>query len=72
MNRHDRQPLPTEAELEYSDSDYRVLRPGAFVRCAVTGKRIPIEELHYWSAEFQEAYAGPQEVAERRARAARG
>jgi hypothetical protein len=39
-----------------------VLRPGAYVRCAVTGERIDIADLRYWSADFQEAYASPQAV----------
>ena len=33
-----------------------VVRPGAFVRCAVTGESIPLDELKYWSVERQEAY----------------
>ena len=48
-----------EAKLRYLPGDYMILSPGAFVRCAVTGKPIPIEELRYWSAEVQEAYASP-------------
>ena len=41
MNRYERQPLSAgEAEIEYLDGDIRVLRPGAFVRCAATG--VPI------------------------------
>ena len=66
MNRHDRQPVPGEAQLNFTDSDYRIVRPGAWVRCAVTGRHIPLEELRYWSAARQEAYAGPAEVARRR------
>jgi hypothetical protein len=65
MNRHDRQPVPGEAQLQFSDSDYRVLRPGAYVRCAVSGRHIALDELRYWSAARQEAYAGPAEVAQR-------
>lgn len=65
MNRHDRQPLPGEAQLHFTDSDYKVVRPGAWVRCAATGRHIPLDELRYWSAERQEAYAGPAEVAQR-------
>jgi len=34
-------------------------KAGAFVRCGVTGKPIPLEELHYWSVDRQEAYSGP-------------
>jgi hypothetical protein len=33
------------------------LTPGEFVRCAVTGRTIPLDELRYWSVELQEAYA---------------
>jgi hypothetical protein len=33
-----------------------VMTPGDFVRCAVTGRTIPLEELRYWSVELQEAY----------------
>lgn len=58
-------PLGTEAVLEYTDSDYRIVRQGRFVRCGVTGKPIPLEDLRYWSAERQEAYAGPEAVLER-------
>jgi hypothetical protein len=35
------------------------------VLCAVTGEPIALEELRYWSAERQEAYASP-EIATRR------
>jgi hypothetical protein len=47
------------AELEYLDGEYRITRPGSFVLCAVTGTRIPIEALRYWSVDLQEAYAAP-------------
>ena len=66
LNRTDRPaPMPGEAELKYLDGDFRVVRPGAFVRCAVTGVPIPIEELRYWSVDRQEAYATPEAVAQR-------
>lgn len=53
------------AKLHYGPSTFRVLRPGQHVYCAVTGEAIPLEELRYWSAEHQEAYASP-EIATRR------
>jgi len=46
-----------EATLEYGDADFMILKPGAYVKCAVTGDKIPINALRYWSAELQEAYA---------------
>ncbi len=61
MNRFERPPQgAVEAELEYRDGDYRVRRAGTFVRCAVTGEPIPLEELRYWSVDRQEAYSSPQ------------
>ena len=61
MNRFDRRPVDAgEAKIEYLDGDFRILRPGAYVRCAVTGEPIPIDELRYWSVDRQEAYATPE------------
>ena len=66
MNRFERRPLtPGEAQLQFLDGDLRVIRPGAFVRCAVTGDAIPIDDLRYWSVERQEAYASREAVLER-------
>jgi hypothetical protein len=57
--------LGTEAVLEFTDSDFRVIKRGTFVRCGVTGVPIPLDDLLYWSAERQEAYAGPEAVLQR-------
>src|SRR3989454_8597580 len=66
LNRTDRSsPMAGEAEVKYLDGDFRVVRPGAFVRCAVTGLPIPLEELKYWSVDLQEAYINPEAVLER-------
>jgi hypothetical protein len=60
MNRIERRPADAgEAKVEYLDGDFRIVCPGAFVRCAVTGQPIPLEELRYWSVDRQEAYATP-------------
>jgi hypothetical protein len=66
LNRTERPaPMPGEADVKYLDGDFRVIRPGAFVRCAVTGVAIPLEELRYWSVDLQEAYATPEAVLQR-------
>ena len=49
--------LKTEARIRYGDADFQILAPGDFVRCAVTGRPIAIQDLRYWSVERQEAYA---------------
>ncbi|WP_018388551.1 DUF2093 domain-containing protein [Ancylobacter sp. FA202] len=62
MNRFERFSASGEAEVRYLDGDFRVVRPGTFVRCAVTGEAIPLDELRYWSVDLQEAYATPEAV----------
>ena len=54
-----------EAVIQYLDSNIRVVRPGSYVRCAVTGQPIPLDQLKYWSVERQEAYASPDAVINR-------
>jgi hypothetical protein len=66
LNRSDRaSPMNGEAEVKYLDGDFRVVRPGAYVRCAMTGQAIPLEELKYWSVDLQEPYASPEAVMDR-------
>ena len=54
-----------EAVLRYGRADFDVLQPGDFVRCAVTDRPIPLDRLHYWSVELQEAYAAPEYMTQR-------
>lgn len=56
MNRFEG-PGGKEARIRYLDGDFQVMTPGAFVRCAVTGETIPLDELKYWSVDRQEPYA---------------
>ena len=49
------------AVLHYGTPDFAVMKPGRYVRCAVSGKEIPLEALRYWSATTQEAYASAVE-----------
>ena len=55
MNRFEG-PGAGEAKVKYLDADYQILSAGSFVRCAVTEKPIPLDELKYWSVSKQEAY----------------
>jgi hypothetical protein len=60
MNKMERDLRPDGlAEIEYLDGEYRVIRPGSYVICAVTSTHIPLEALRYWSVDLQEAYASP-------------
>lgn len=58
MNRFDRLfGIRGEAQVRYLDGEFQVVSPGEFVRCAVTGDKIPLADLRYWSVDLQEAYA---------------
>jgi hypothetical protein len=60
-----------EARVHYLAGTFRLLADGDHVRCAVTGDRIPLDQLRYWSVARQEAYRDAQasNTAEERARA---
>ena len=44
------------ARVQYLPGTFRLLSDGDHVICAVTGARIALHELRYWSVERQEAY----------------
>ena len=44
------------ARIHYLAGTFRVLSDGDHVVCAVTGERIPLHDLRYWSVERQEPY----------------
>jgi len=64
-------PSGPEAVVDYGPGEFRVVKPGAFVRCAVTSAPIRLEDLRYWSIEWQEAYASPEAALLRLRRAGR-
>lgn len=53
------------AKLLYESGSYRIIEAGDHVLCAVTGQRINLAALRYWSHELQEAYFSA-DVASRR------
>ena len=57
------------AKVRYLDGTFRLLSDGDHVLCAVTGTRVTLEELRYWSVARQEAYvdAAASVEADRRA-----
>jgi hypothetical protein len=58
------------ARVHYLPGSFRLLSDGDHVVCAVTGAKIPLTELRYWSVERQEPYvdADASLKAEKRAR----
>ncbi|WP_099558722.1 DUF2093 domain-containing protein [Hartmannibacter diazotrophicus] len=70
MNRMDFPGRGGEAVIEYLDGDFHVIKPGSFVRCAITGKTILLpHDLKYWSVARQEAYVDAEASLEAEMRA---
>lgn len=49
--------LKNEAKVRYLDGEFEVTTAGDFVRCAVSGEPISLNDLKYWSVAAQEPYA---------------
>lgn len=45
------------ARLNYQANGFRVVAAGDHVLCAVSGQRVALDQLRYWSVDRQEAYA---------------
>ena len=44
------------AKIKYLPNNFKVIQDGDHVICAISGKKIPIENLTYWNVDLQEAY----------------
>jgi len=44
------------AKLKYLPNNFNILESGDHVICAISGKKIMLEDLTYWSVDKQEAY----------------
>ena len=50
------------AKIKYLPNNFQILEDGDYVECAVSGKKIKIEQLTYWSVELQEPYYSYKEA----------
>tara|TARA_Y100000996_G_C22025928_1_gene438828 strand:- start:149 stop:352 length:204 start_codon:yes stop_codon:yes gene_type:complete len=44
------------AKIEYLPNNFKIIENGDHVVCAISGKKILLENLTYWNVEDQEAY----------------
>jgi hypothetical protein len=44
------------AKIKYLPNNYEIISDGDYVICAVSGKKISLENLTYWNVEDQEPY----------------
>ena len=51
-----------KAKLIFKHNYFDIVEEGDYVLCAISGKKIPLQDLSYWNVELQEAYFSPIEV----------
>jgi hypothetical protein len=54
-----------KAKLIFKHNYFDIIEEGDYVLCAISGKKIELQNLNYWNVELQEAYFSPIEVNER-------
>ena len=54
------------AKIKYLPNNFQVIEQGDYVECAVSGKRIDLENLTYWNVELQEPYFSHKEAHKKR------
>ena len=50
------------AKLKYLPNNFEILEKGDHVICAVSGKKIYLDQLVYWNVELQESYFSYKEA----------
>ena len=58
--------MTKKAKIKYQPNNFQIIEDGDYVECAVSGKRIEIENLTYWNVESQEAYYSYVEASKQR------
>ena len=54
------------SKLKYLPNNFKIIQTGDYVQCAVSGKKINLEDLTYWNVELQEAYFSYKEAFKKR------
>tara|TARA_B100001057_G_scaffold498825_1_gene607247 strand:- start:604 stop:801 length:198 start_codon:yes stop_codon:yes gene_type:complete len=54
------------AKLKYLPNNFQIIDDGDYVECAVSGKKIFLENLTYWNVELQEPYFSYIEASQKR------
>tara|TARA_Y100000816_G_C25989917_1_gene517025 strand:- start:43 stop:240 length:198 start_codon:yes stop_codon:yes gene_type:complete len=53
------------AILKYLPNKFQIISSGDYVICAVSKKKISLENLNYWNVKLQEAYFSYKEASQR-------
>ena len=54
-----------KAKLIFKHNYFEIVEEGDYILCAVSQKKILLQNLNYWNVDLQEAYFSPVEVNKR-------
>ena len=54
------------AKIKYLANNFEIIEHGDYVECAVSGKKINLNDLNYWNVELQEPYFSYEEAYQKR------
>jgi len=54
------------AKLKFLPNNFEIIEEGDHVICAISGKKISLNQLNYWNVELQEAYYSYVEASKKR------
>ena len=54
------------AKIKYLPNNFEIIEEGDYVICAISGKKISLDQLNYWNVELQEAYFSYVEASKKR------
>ena len=54
------------AKIKYLPNNFKIIEEGDHVICAISGKKISLNQLNYWNVDLQEAYYSYVEASKKR------
>ena len=54
------------AKLKYMPNNFQIIEEGDHVICAISGKKIALDNLNYWNIDLQEPYFSYVEASKKR------
>ena len=54
------------AQIKYLPNNFEIIEEGDHVICAISGKKISLNQLNYWNVDLQEAYYSYVEASKKR------
>ena len=57
--------IEKKAKLLFKHNSFEIIEEGDYVLCAVSGKKIKLQDLNYWNVDLQEAYFSVKEANEK-------